>query len=71
MVKNLNQHEKKVPKKELKNDFVYKDMEEKLKQKIGTKVKINRKSENSGKIEIEYYNEDDLNNIVSMLLEDN
>ena len=24
-----------------------------------------------GKIEIEYYNEDDLNNIVSMLLEDN
>lgn len=65
LVKNLNQPEKKVPKKELKNDFVYKDMEEKLKQKIGTKVKINRKSENSGKIEIEYYTQDDLEKIIA------
>lgn len=65
LVKNLNQPEKKVPKKELKNDFVYKDMEEKLKQKLGTKVKINRKSENSGKIEIEYYTQDDLEKIIA------
>ena len=65
LVKNLNQPEKKVPKKELKNDFVYKDMEEKLKQKIGTKVKINRKSENSGKIEIEFYTQDDLEKIIA------
>lgn len=65
LVKNLNQPEKKVLKKELKNDFVYKDMEEKLKQKIGTKVKINRKSENSGKIEIEYYTQDDLEKIIA------
>ena len=65
LVKNLNEPEKKVPKKELKNDFVYKDMEEKLKQKIGTKVKINRKSENSGKIEIEYYTQDDLEKIIA------
>ena len=67
MVKNLNQPEKKVPKKELKNDFVYKDMEEKLKQKIGTKVKINRKSENSGKIEIEYYSQDELDRIIDLI----
>ena len=65
LVKNINQPVKKAPKKELKNDFVYKDMEEQSKQKIGTKVKINRKSENKGKIEIEYYSQDDLEKIVA------
>ena len=65
LVKNINQPVQKAPKKELKNDFVYKDMEEQLKQKIGTKVKINRKSENKGKIEIEYYSQDDLEKIVA------
>lgn len=65
LVKSMNQPVKKVPKKELKNDFVYRDMEEKLKQKIGTKVKINRKSENKGKIEIEYYSQDELEKIVA------
>ena len=65
LVKNINQPVKKAPKKEVKNDFVYKDMEEQLKQKIGTKVKINRKSENKGKIEIEYYSQDDLEKIVA------
>lgn len=65
LVKSINQPVKKVAKRELKNDFVYKDMEEKLKQKIGTKVKINRKSENKGKIEIEYYSQDELEKIVA------
>lgn len=65
LVKSINQPIKKAPKKELKNDFVYRDMEEKLKQKIGTKVKINRKSENKGKIEIEYYSQDELEKIVA------
>lgn len=65
LVKSINQPAKKVPKKELKNDFVYKDMEEQLKQKIGTKVKINRKSENKGKIEIEYYSQDELEKIIA------
>ena len=65
MVKSMNQPAKPFAKKELKNDFVYKDMEEQLKQKIGTKVKINRKSENKGKIEIEYYSQEELEKIVA------
>ncbi len=65
MVKSMNQPAKPSAKKELKNDFVYKDMEEQLKQKIGTKVKINRKSENKGKIEIEYYSQEELEKIVA------
>ena len=46
------------------------DVEEKLRNIFGTKVNIS-KGKKKGKIEIEYYNEEDLNNIVSMLLEDN
>ena len=55
---------KKTKKKELSNDFLYHDMEEKVKLKTGTKVRINRKSENKGKIEIEYYSQDDLEKIL-------
>lgn len=62
-MKNINQPAKKTKKKELSNDFLYHDMEEKVKLKTGTKVRINRKSENKGKIEIEYYSQDDLEKI--------
>ena len=64
LVKNINQPAKKTKKKELSNDFLYHDMEEKVKMKTGTKVRINRKSENKGKIEIEYYSQDDLEKIL-------
>jgi ParB family chromosome partitioning protein len=65
LIKNLGQE--KAPKKkkeELKNDFVYRDLEEKLKQVTGTKLVINRKSEKAGKIEIEYYTPEDLEKII-------
>ena len=64
LVKNINQPAKKTKKKELSNDFLYHDMEEKVKLKTGTKVRINRKSENKVKIEIEYYSQDDLEKIL-------
>ncbi|MCR8745890.1 ParB/RepB/Spo0J family partition protein [Romboutsia lituseburensis] len=51
-------------------DIFIVDVEEKLTNVFGTKVNIS-KGKKKGKIEIEYYNEDDLNNIVSMLLEEN
>ena len=41
------------------------DIEEKLKEKIGTKVKINRKTEDKGKIEIEYYSPEELEKILA------
>lgn len=65
LVKQINRPEQPPkPKKELKNDFVYRDIEEKLKEKIGTKVKINRKTEDKGKIEIEYYSPEELEKIL-------
>ena len=66
LVKQINRPEQPPkPKKELKNDFVYRDIEEKQKEKIGTKVKINRKTEDKGKIEIEYYSPEELEKILA------
>ena len=46
---------------------VYSELEEKLKQTLGTKVSIMAKDGNQGKIEIEYYNADELDMIVDKL----
>ncbi len=59
---------KKTVKKENKNDFAYRDIEERLKDITGTKVKINNKANGKGKIEIEYYSDDDLERIFDMFL---
>lgn len=67
LIKALQAEEKPKRKKpELKNDFVYRDLEEKLKMVTGTKVTINRKSEQAGRIEIEYYTPEDLEKIVAL-----
>ncbi len=46
---------------------IYSDLEEKLKQILGTKVSIHPKDNNKGKIEIEYYSQDELDVIVGKL----
>ncbi len=48
--------------------FLYKDIEERLKSSLGTKASIKAKNKNKGKIEIEYYSEDDLDRITQILL---
>ena len=48
-------------------EIVYQDIAEKLKQKLGTKVAISSKGNGTGKIEIEFYNHDDLDKLVDML----
>jgi ParB family chromosome partitioning protein len=58
-----------LPKIEKTKDIFIVDVEEKLRNIFGTKVNIS-KGKKKGKIEIEYYNDDDLNNIISMLLEE-
>lgn len=69
LVKNLNKPEK--PKKEIEEDksldIIYQDIEEKLKQALGTKVAITSKGNGSGKIEIEFYSHDDLDKIIELL----
>lgn len=57
----------KQPKEKPENDFVYRDLEEKIKKIMGTKVIIKNKNNNKGKIEIEYYSQAELERIYEML----
>ncbi len=50
------------------NTVVYNDIENKMKHILGTKVKINTKSKDKGKVEIEYYSEDELERIFELIM---
>ena len=50
----------KQPKELPENDFVYRDLEEKLSKSLGTQVTIKNKSNNKGKIETQYYSQSEL-----------
>ena len=66
LMKSLDAPEKK-EKKLPANDFVYRDIEQKLKNILGTQVIIKNKSNNKGKIEIDYYSQAELERIYEML----
>ena len=69
LVKNLNKPEKakKEPVADKALEVVYQDLEEKLKQSLGTKVSIASKGDGAGKLEIEFYTHDDLEKITDLL----
>ena len=69
LVKMLNQNkpEKKPKGIPLETQLACKEIEEKIKSIVGTKVSIKHKENNKGKIEIEYYSMDDFDRIVEML----
>ncbi len=69
LVKNLNKPEKvkKEPVTDKALEAVYQDLEEKLKQSLGTKVCIASKGDGAGKLEIEFYTHDDLEKITDLL----
>ena len=46
---------------------IFKDLEEKMRENLGTKVKIIPKNENKGKLEIEYYSQEDMERIYVLL----
>lgn len=69
LVKNLNKPEKvkKEPVTDKALEAVYQDLEEKLKQSLGTKVTIASRGDGAGKLEIEFYTHDDLEKITDLL----
>ena len=70
LAKKISEENDDKPKKQKKErDIFIIDVEEKLTNMFGTRVNIS-KGKKKGKIEIEYYNEEDLNNIISMILEE-
>ena len=48
-------------------ELIYKDIEEQLKQKLSTKVAVSSKGDGAGKIEIEFYSNDDLERLLDVL----
>lgn len=72
LVKSINNKKDKDTKKDIVIDkgqeIIYKDIEEKIKTIIGTKVSINRKNKNRGKIEIEYYSDEELERIIDLFM---
>lgn len=68
LVKNIGK-EKPVKKAENpQQTAVFQDLEEKMKAALGTKVSINRKSDQKGKIEIEYYSIEELERLMEILM---
>ena len=69
LVKDLNKpiKVKKAVETDKSLEIVYQDMEEKLKQKLSTKVAISPKGNGSGKIEIEFYSHEDLDKLFDLL----
>lgn len=49
------------------DSFIYKDLENKIRTIIGSKVLIHKKNKNKGSIEIEYYSEEELERIVELI----
>ena len=69
LVKELLKPKKAKKKAEPERDMevFFKDLEEKLKGVMGTKVSINRKDKNKGRIEIEYYSSAELERLIELL----
>lgn len=61
------QKEKKEKEKNESLEAVYQSIQEKLKQRLNTKVDVIGKGDGSGKIEIEFYSHDDLERILDMI----
>ena len=69
LVKALTKPKKPEKEKEEERDlsFIFHDLEERMKQVMGTKVVINKRDKNKGKVEIEYYSEAELERIVELI----
>ncbi|PJJ30348.1 ParB/RepB/Spo0J family partition protein [Lacrimispora celerecrescens] len=69
LVKSISK--KKEPKEKKEEDesifLIFRELEDRMKTAMGTKVSINRKDSNKGRVEIEYYSEAELERIVELI----
>ena len=68
LIKELKNPKKEKEKKVVENDFIYKDLEEKMKTVMGTKDHVYPKKKGKGKIEIEYYSDEELERIFELIM---
>ena len=68
LIKDIKNPKKQKEKKPVENAFIYQDIEEKMKQVLGTKVSVSSKANGKGKIEIEYYSNSELERMFDMIM---
>lgn len=66
LVRNLQEEEPKKKAEERDDSFIYRDIEEKMKVILGTKVNVTHKKNHKGKIEIEYYSNEELERLIEL-----
>ncbi|MBO4902425.1 MAG: ParB/RepB/Spo0J family partition protein [Lachnospiraceae bacterium] len=66
--KRKDPKKQKEDKKPQELDYIYRDLEEKLKIRLGTKVAIHPKDTEKGKIEIEYFSKEDLERLTDLFM---
>lgn len=67
LVKNLHKPPKQKKPENKTLEAIYQDISEKLKQRLSTKVSVNAKENGAGKIEIEFYNHEDLERLIEQI----
>lgn len=68
LIKDIKNPQKPKIKKPMENAFLYDDLANKMKEVMGTKVKISTKGNGKGKIEIEYYSDKELERMFDMIM---
>ncbi|MFG6330736.1 MAG: ParB/RepB/Spo0J family partition protein [Lachnospiraceae bacterium] len=68
LVKRIGKTKPVKKERNFQQDAVYKDLEERMKASLGTKVSISRKDDKKGKIEIEYYSMEELERLMDILI---
>lgn len=68
IIQKMKNPKQKKEKQVVENAFIYKDLEEKMIALMGTKVSVNHKAKGKGKIEIEYYSNEELERIFDLLM---
>lgn len=67
LIKSIKNPKKEKNKKIIENAFIYTDLAEKMNEVIGTKVSIASKGNGKGKIEIEYYSDEELERVFDLI----
>ena len=68
LVKEIKNPKKPKEKVKTVKDFINKDLANKMKEVMGTKVSIASKGNGKGKIEIEYYSDEELERMFDMIM---
>ena len=67
-VPSLENYKNELKKEKSEHTFIYENIEEQIKNIMGTKVSVNQKANGKGKIEIEYYSEEELERIFDLIM---